>query len=205
MAKKSVFEKESAILEHIQNFLKKEEVNAEEYREEINQISSYYEELLDQAKLITKVSDRLQNKLNNLNAKLNDKNVELQQTIDELTKARVGRRAATIALVVAVVLFLLSEGLLEPQIESYLGPGNVALGLILKGFIALLLKPIETLSERLLMKRALKDAEKKKIERREKSASCGFNLKPLDSFPNQPRYQISLVGGKTEFKIPFLF
>ncbi len=164
MGKKGVFEKESAILDHIQNFLEKDTVKAEEYKEEINQISRYYEELLDQAKLITKVSDRLQNKLNNLNAKLNDKNIELQNTIDELTKAKVGRRATTIALFVAVGLFLLSEGLVEPQIESYLGPGNFGLGLAFKGVIALLLKPIETLSEKLLMKRALKDAESKKLQ-----------------------------------------
>ncbi len=163
MAKKGVFEKESAILDHMQNFLEKDDVKDEEYKEEIKQVSRYYEELLDQAKLITKVSDRLQNKLNNLNAKLNDKNIELQNTIDELTKARVGRRATTIALFVAVGLFLISEGVVEPQIESALGPGNFGLGLAFKGVIALLLKPIETLSEKLLMKRALKEAESKRV------------------------------------------
>ncbi len=163
MGKKGVFEKESAILDHIQNFLEKEDVKDEEFKEEIKQISTYYEELLDQAKLITKVSDRLQNKLNNLNAKLHDKNDELQRTLDELTKAKVGRRAATIALFVTVALFLISEGLVEPQIESALGKGNFALGLAFKGVIALLLKPIETLAEKFLLKRALKDAESKSM------------------------------------------
>jgi malate synthase len=161
MSQKGVFEIESAILEHIQNFLEKDDVKDEDYKKEIHQISLYYEELLDQAKLITKVSDRLQNKLNKLNSKLNDKNDELQQTIDELTKAKVGRKATTIALVVAVILFLLSEGLVEPQIESYLGPGNIGWGLAFKGVIALLLKPIEVLSEKLLMKKALKDSKPK--------------------------------------------
>ena len=161
MSHKGVYEVESAILEHIQNFLEKEDVKEDEYKKEIKQVSIYYQDLLDQAMLITKVSDRLQNKLNKLNSKLNDKNDELQTTIDELTKAKVGRKATTIALVVAVILFLLSEGLVEPQIESYLGPGNIGWGLAFKGVIALLLKPIEILSEKLLMKRALKDAKSK--------------------------------------------
>lgn len=155
MAKRHVFEKETAILEHIQEFLKNEDQTKEKYREELRQIVNYYEDLLDQGMLITKVSDRLQNKLNNLNAKLQDKNIELQNTIDELTKARVGRRATTIVLLVAVVLFLLSEGLLEPQIEAQIGD-NLLLGLLLKGMIALLLKPIETLTEKYLMNQALK-------------------------------------------------
>ena len=155
MAKRHVFEKETAILEHIQEFLQKDDVSQDQYKEELQQITDYYEDLLDQGMLITKVSDRLQNKLNNLNAKLQDKNVELQNTIDELTKARVGRKATTIVLLVAVALFLVSEGLLEPQIEAQIGD-NIWLGLLFKGMIALLLKPIETLTEKYLMNRAIK-------------------------------------------------
>jgi hypothetical protein len=155
MAKRHVFEKETAILEHIQEFLTKENVSKEEYKEELIEVKNYYEDLLDQGMLITKVSDRLQNKLNNLNSKLQDNNIQLQNTINELTKARVGRKATTIVLLVAVALFLLSEGLLEPQIEARLGD-NIWLGLFFKGLIALLLKPIETLTEKYLMNRALK-------------------------------------------------
>lgn len=163
MAKRHVFEKETAILERIQDFLKREDVSAEEYQVELKEIKHYYEDLLDQGMLITKVSDRLQNKLNNLNAKLNDKNTELQNTIDELTKARVGRRATTIVLLVAVGLFILSEGILEPQIEARLGD-NVYMGLALKGVIALLLKPIETFTEKYLMRRALKATQSEKSD-----------------------------------------
>ncbi len=159
MAKRHVFEKETAILEHIQEFLEKDGVSKDEYKEELLQIKNYYEDLLDQGMLITKVSDRLQNKLNNLNAKLQDKNVELQNTIDELTKARVGRKATTIVLLVAVALFLISEGVLEPQIEAQIGD-NIWLGLLFKGLIALLLKPIETLTEKYLMTQALKGNQK---------------------------------------------
>ncbi len=156
MAKRHVFEKETAILEHIQEFLKKDNLSHDQYKEELLQVKNYYEDLLDQGMLITKVSDRLQNKLNNLNSKLQDKNVELQNTIDELTKARVGRKATTIVLLVAVILFLVSEGILEPQIEANIGD-NLWLGLFFKGLIALLLKPIETLTEKYLMNQAIKN------------------------------------------------
>ncbi len=159
MAKRHVFEKETAILEHIQEFVAKDGVSNDQYKEELLQIKNYYEDLLDQGMLITKVSDRLQNKLNNLNGKLQDKNVELQNTIDELTKARVGRKATTIVLLVAIGLFLVSEGLLEPQIEARIGD-NLWLGLLFKGLIALLLKPIETLTEKYLMNQALKGNQK---------------------------------------------
>jgi predicted ribosome quality control (RQC) complex YloA/Tae2 family protein len=161
MAKRHVFEKETAILERIQEFLKRDGVSNDDYRQELEEVKDYYEDLLDQGMLITKVSDRLQNKLNNLNSKLNDKNTELQDTIDELTKAKVGRRATTIVLLVAIVLFIVSEGILEPQIEANLGD-NVWMGLLLKGVIALLLKPIETFTEKYLMRRALKAKQAEK-------------------------------------------
>lgn len=158
MAKRHVFEKETAILEHIQEFLAKDDVTKDQYKEELLEVKNYYEDLLDQGMLITKVSDRLQNKLNNLNGKLTDKNDELQNTIDELTKAKVGRKATTIVLLVAVGLFLVSEGLLEPQIEAQIGD-NIWLGLLFKGLIALLLKPIETLTEKYLMKQAINNKQ----------------------------------------------
>lgn len=161
MAKRHVFEKETAILERIEEFLKRENVGIEDYKTELAEVKHFYEDLLDQGMLITKVSDRLQNKLNNLNAKLNDKNVELQNTIDELTKARVGRKATTIVLLVAIALFIISEGVLEPQIEANLGD-NVWMGLLLKGVIALLLKPIETFTEKYLMRQALNNTKAEK-------------------------------------------
>ena len=56
---------------------------------------------------------------------------------------------------------LVKVGLYE--LEKVLGKGNFALGLAFKGVIALLLKPIETLAEKFLLKRALKDAESKSM------------------------------------------
>ena len=46
-----------------------------------------YEELLDQSKLITKVSDRLQKKINKSNDDLEHKNIELQDTLRFINKS----------------------------------------------------------------------------------------------------------------------
>lgn len=141
-------------------FCKLGQASDEEFKAKLEETALYYEELINQAQLITKVSDRLQHKLNNLNDKLNVKNVELQETIDELTKARASRKATTIVLMVAVVLFLVSEAVLEPYIESH--TTNVYLGFGAKFALMLLLKPIDFVVEKWLMADAIKKAKKAK-------------------------------------------
>ncbi len=86
----------------------------------------------EEYEIVTGISDRLQKKLNlaneklkqqseeirNINNRLADRNKELQSTLDALTKAKVGKRAATIVLTLASVLFVLSE-ILEYIVEYY--------------------------------------------------------------------------------------
>ena len=93
-----------------------------------------------------------------MNDKLNVKNIELQETIDELTKARASRKATTIVLVVAIALFFFSEALLEPYIESH--TSNFYLGFAAKFGLMLLLKPIDFVIEKWLLQDALKKAGK---------------------------------------------
>ena len=78
--------------------------NADEQvvRKAYKELCENYEDLLDQTRLLTKVGDKLQNKLNNINQAINDKNIELQNTIDELTRAKVGRKAATLTLLFVI-------------------------------------------------------------------------------------------------------
>ncbi len=164
MAKRSsLFERENAILRRAREASLDDKAPTPQVRSEFNALCAEYEDLLDQLRLITKVSDRLQNKLQSANGALEQKNVELQETLDRLTQARIGRRAATITLVLAVVLFLVSEALIEPQIEAYVQTNYgtnmgaaLAIELTVKGFLALMLKPIEVIVERTLMKRAMK-------------------------------------------------
>ena len=101
---------------------------------------------------------------------LESNNKELQETIDALTKAKVGRKAATIALGIAIVLFLFSEGFLEPIIDDWVADQDWeefkfdsvnAIGLGLKAMVALLIRPIEKLVESRMMAQVMKEEKTK--------------------------------------------
>ncbi|MBC7389647.1 MAG: hypothetical protein H7329_10580 [Opitutaceae bacterium] len=154
--KENLFRSEAQILESSKNFLKKENISFDEYKDSFKELCFNYSELLDQTKLITRVSDKLQNKLNSAYESLETKNIELQSTIDELTKARVGRKAQTIILFLGLSLFILEEIVLEPFIDNY--STNIWLSLSIKLIIALLLKPLESFVESFLLKAAKKAA-----------------------------------------------
>ncbi|MCU0447364.1 MAG: hypothetical protein MUE85_20910 [Microscillaceae bacterium] len=180
---KDVFEKEVLALNHAKSVLKQSPTSPNQLLKEYEQLSKDYEKLLNDAKVITNISDRLQNKLNQANDKLNETNEELneanhsltisaeeiqrknellqktnellQETIEELVKARVGRRAATVVLMVAILLFVLSEVFLEPIIDDYF-QNEVWMNLIIKLLLALSLRPIDYFVEHYLRRAAMK-------------------------------------------------
>lgn len=157
--KENLFKFEAQVLENSEALLAKEETTFEEYKNAYKELCSNYSELLDQTKLITKVSDKLQNKLNSANEALEVKNIELSNTIDELTKARVGRKAQTIILFIGLTLFILEEIVLEPLIDSIVRD-NIWISLGVKMVIAFLLKPLESFVEGWLLKAAKRNPEK---------------------------------------------
>ncbi len=133
------------------------------YKEDLDDFSNEYEELIAQAKVITRVSDRLQKKLDNANLQIRDqneeikfKNIELKDTVDQLVKARVGRRASTIMLSVALILFVLEQIFLEPLIEENIDIPYVGLGIL--GILFILVKVLESSLEKYFM-----NQEKRKI------------------------------------------
>lgn len=153
--KNHVFGKESSYLVHSQNIADQaEELSPEELVREYRALHNQYSVLLGDVKLVTSVSDRLQNKLNNANELIMERNEKLKQTIRLLKAARAGKKATTIVLLLAVVLFLISEAFIEPSIERIVN--NWHIGLLLKGIIALLLKPIESLVEKYLYQQSIK-------------------------------------------------
>ncbi len=169
--KRNIFERESNILKESKKFLEREGLSAEECIAHLRQLNQDYEDIVDQSKLITKVSDRLQKKINRVNDELEDKNVALQDSLDALTKAKVGRKATTIVLVIFIVVFIVVEGFVEPYIESWTRESfmdgtedNSAMittvTLFAKGALALLLRPIEKVVEKILMKQAQEAREK---------------------------------------------
>lgn len=157
--KSHVYEREQAHYKEAKLFLDRLEkggnFSSDEIKAEYQKLLDNYGLLLQDSQLITSVSDRLQNKLNRANDKITEQNEQLQETINMLLKARVGRKATTIVLAFAVALFLLSEGVIEPQIEAMVGREDFIVGLMLKGAIALILKPAEIILEKNMTRRAM--------------------------------------------------
>ncbi|MFL5728195.1 MAG: tetratricopeptide repeat protein, partial [Cytophagaceae bacterium] len=89
------------------------------------------------------------------------KNTELQETIDELTRAKVSRRAKAITMVVAIVLIVTEDFLVDITINN-LPVNDYLWSFLAKGAIILSLKPIENLIEHFLMDKLVK---KKKLIR----------------------------------------
>ncbi|MGJ3236958.1 hypothetical protein [Marivirga sp.] len=167
-----VFQAEIDFLNEVRALAEDENIPTEKVKENYKLLCDKYDRLIGEAKLLTSVSDRLHSKLNEANEKLKRQSDEinkinddlkvnnqlLQDTIDQLVKAKVGRKASSIVLLIAILLFILSEGVLEPQVEAYFGDNRI--GFIFKLGIAVLLKPIDVVVERYMMRRALKQRNK---------------------------------------------
>ena len=141
------------------------------YKKDLEDFSDDYEDLVAQAKVITRVSDRLQKKLDNANIQIReqndeikDKNLELEKTIKHLAEAKVGRKASTIMFTLAIILFLSEEFFLEDIIESNVSIPYV--DLMAKGLIAIVLKFFESGLESFFL-----NQEKRKIIKQEKSSN----------------------------------
>ena len=141
------------------------------YKEDLDEFSDEYEELVAQAKVITRVSDRLQKKLDSANVQIRaqneeikQKNVELADTVDQLAKAQIGRRASAIMLVVGILLFLAEQIFLEPWIDQNIDIPYVGFGILIILFFVV--KMLESALENYFMSR-----RKKEILRQEASES----------------------------------
>ena len=93
-------------------------------------------------------------KIKNQNIQLEQQNKEIKDTLEQLVKAKVSRKAGTVVLIIAVLLFIISEVILEPIIES--STDSPAFGYFFKFLIAVILKPIDVLVERYLMNQEVK-------------------------------------------------
>jgi tetratricopeptide (TPR) repeat protein len=91
--------------------------------------------------------------LSDANEKINLKNRELKLTLDELTRAKISRKAVMVTLVIGISLCLLTEIFVDPLVDdlSY----NNYISLAVKVMIAISLKPIDTAYERYMIKKAL--------------------------------------------------
>ena len=106
------------------------------YKEDLEFFSEQYEELIAQAKVITRVSDRLQKKLDNANtqireqnSEITEKNSELESAINQLVAAKVGRKASTILFVVTITLLIIEEYAIDPLLENLSGSEFISIGI----------------------------------------------------------------------------
>jgi tetratricopeptide (TPR) repeat protein len=92
---------------------------------------------------------------------IENKNIELQETIDELTRTKVGKKAKAFTLIIAIILFLLEELILH-SVTHLLPEDNFYLSFGVKMLIILSLKPIDSAIEHFLLKKIIKK-EKKQV------------------------------------------
>ncbi|MDH5397700.1 MAG: tetratricopeptide repeat protein [Cyclobacteriaceae bacterium] len=85
---------------------------------------------------------------------IKEKHTQLKNTLNELARIKVSRRALFFSIITVVVLVIATELFLDPLIEKY--SYNSYLGLAAKVLIAFLLKPIDSMYERLLFRKAVR-------------------------------------------------
>ena len=166
-SKSHVFEREVELLNRSEDVVTKiNTIDKKELESEYSKLTNSYAQLLEETRLITRVSDRLQNKINRANDKLSTQsekiskineelesnNDTLKRAIEQLVKAKISNRASTIVLIFALILFLLSEAVFEPFVEARVD--SFWIGLLFKAMIFGLLKPIEMLVEKYLERKS---------------------------------------------------
>lgn len=88
-------------------------------------------------------------------AEIERKNVELQDTIDELTRAKIGRKAKALTLGVAIVLFIFQDAILRTALRL-LASDNYFLLLVVKMAIIFSLAPLNRGIENYLLRRVVR-------------------------------------------------
>jgi tetratricopeptide (TPR) repeat protein len=93
-------------------------------------------------------------------AEIEKKNIQLQETIDELTRARIGKKARAITMGIAIVLFIIEDSILHFAL-TVVSTDNYFISLIVKMVIIFSLAPINKIVENNLLKKVIR---KKKAE-----------------------------------------
>jgi tetratricopeptide (TPR) repeat protein len=103
-------------------------------------------------------------------AEIERKNRELQDTIDELTRAKIGRKAKALTLALVIVLFIFQDAILGTALRL-LASNNYFLSLAVKMAIIFSLSPINRAIERHLLKKVM---QKERLRRAAAGASLAI-------------------------------
>jgi len=146
-----MFSKEVGVYYRHKVFLS-DENHPEKMKGALGELTNEYKKLLEQTRFLTWISGRLEKKLHKANRELKDRNSLLERTIDALISARASKNAYTIIYIIAIILFVLEEFLIEPIITKF-GSG-LGFSILIKLCIVLLLKVMEgVIEERIKTKR----------------------------------------------------
>jgi hypothetical protein len=169
----TAYSREHDVVSRFKEISKREDLTIEEYQEVFQEMFKHYENLLSDTKLLTSVGDRLQRKLKSanimmaeqkeeierINESLVSTNQQLQDTIDELTKAKASRKAQAYILLIALALFIASE-LVEDQFATI--SNNFFLNMLLKVCFLFPVRYIEGYLEGYFIRKAIEEERKQK-------------------------------------------
>jgi hypothetical protein len=130
----------------------------EDTKEALRKLTNKYKSLLEQTRFLTWISGRLERKLHRTNRELFQKNIHLENTLHDLTRAEASKSASAIIYFIAIVLFVLEEYFVEPFILVF--GDNIGWGIGIKLVIVLLLKVSEGFIERKISQRRITQSQK---------------------------------------------
>lgn len=144
-----VFEKEDQILIYSKSVIEEtpKQFHNEQIYTEYKNLTENYGKLLDEVKLLTAVSDRLQRKLNKANETVIRKNTEVKDSTERWHQANADRKATFIATIVGLAFIILSEALIEPHIENRFSVRPTLILTSIKVGIILLMYPVKKIVE----------------------------------------------------------
>ena len=140
-----LFRNESTVLEHYRDFISREHT-PEETNRALRELTRKYKVLLDQTRFLTWISGMLERKLQRSNRALEENNRQLQNTLNDLTKAEASKSAYAVIYFIAIALFVLEEFFVEPVINMF--GDSVSYSILIKLVIVLMLKISEGFIER---------------------------------------------------------
>ena len=123
-----------------------DEVAAEENARRVKNVKAYFE--AEQAKKENAIIKMQKEEIER-------KNIELQETIDELTRARIGKKARAITLLLAIILFVFEDSILHTVLTA-INTENYFVSLIVKMIIIFSLAPINRTIEKYLLSKVIK-------------------------------------------------
>ena len=123
-----------------------DQVEAEDNARKVKNVKTYFE--AEQTKKENAIIKRQKEEIQR-------KNIELQETIDELTRARIGKKARAITLLIAIILFIFEDIILHFAL-SIINTENYFISMAVKMTIIFSLAPINKAIEKYLLKKVIK-------------------------------------------------